>query len=130
MIREDRELLAELARLNGDMASLALRITDESASGAEQSYYAQRLIAGGERLKRRADGMGDSIIEGEFVIEPIALPAHAVEPDGDSEGTDRTHGWGWRGRGWQRGQVWEERFMKDSRRIAVPHRRQGRPSCR
>jgi hypothetical protein len=81
VIREDRELLAELARLNGDMASLALRMMDGSASGAEQMHYAQRLIAGGERLKRRADGMGDSIIERGFVVESIALPGHAMEPD-------------------------------------------------
>jgi hypothetical protein len=81
VVREDRELLAELARLNGDMASSALRIMDGSASGAEQMRYAKRLIAGGERLKRRADGMGDSIIEGEFAVESIDLPAHAEEPD-------------------------------------------------
>lgn len=54
MIREDRELLAELARLNTAMASLALRIMDGSASAAEQRDYAQRLIAAGERLGRRS----------------------------------------------------------------------------
>lgn len=46
MIREDRELLAELARLNTAMASLALRIMDGSASVVEQQDYAQSLIAG------------------------------------------------------------------------------------
>lgn len=82
MIREDRELLAELALLNSDMASFALRIMDGSASVAEQRHYAQRLIAGGERLKLRADGMGGAVIEGELVAdEPTALPAHAIEPD-------------------------------------------------
>lgn len=35
MIRKDRELLAELARLNTVMASLALRIMDGSASTTE-----------------------------------------------------------------------------------------------
>ncbi len=64
MIREDRELLAELARLNSDMASLALRIMDGRASVAEQQHYAQRLIAVGERLQRRADGMRGAAIEG------------------------------------------------------------------
>ena len=34
-----------------------------------------------------------------------------------------------RGRGWQRGQVYDERFMNASRRIGVPHRGQGSPSC-
>ena len=81
MIREDRELLAELARLNSDMAPLALRIMDESASVTEQQHYAQRLIAVGERLQRRADGMRGPVIEGEIVTGLTALPAHTVELD-------------------------------------------------
>ncbi len=64
MIREDRELLAELARLNSDMAPLALRIMNESASVAEQQHYAHRLIAVGERLQRRVDGMRGPVIAG------------------------------------------------------------------
>ncbi len=82
MIREDRELLAELARLNTDMASLALRVMEGSASAAEQRHYAKRLIAAGERLQRRADGMGGAVIEGEVVAGASrALPAHTVEPE-------------------------------------------------
>jgi hypothetical protein len=81
VIREDRELLVELARLNGDMASLALRIMDGSASVAEQQHYAQRLIAVGERLQRRADGIREVVIEGEIVAGPTALVAHTVELD-------------------------------------------------
>ncbi|MGH3765830.1 MAG: hypothetical protein ACRDS0_12475 [Pseudonocardiaceae bacterium] len=80
MTREDRELLTELARLNRNMASLALRIMDGSASVAEQRHYAQRLIAVGERLRSRADRMGGTVIEGEVSGE-IALPTYAVEPD-------------------------------------------------
>lgn len=80
MIREDRELLAELARLNGDMASLALRVMDGSASAGEQQHYAQRLIAAGERLQQRTVETG--VIEGEVVAEePITLPAHTLELD-------------------------------------------------
>ncbi|MGH3910045.1 MAG: hypothetical protein ACRDRM_04360 [Pseudonocardiaceae bacterium] len=80
MIRDDRELLAELARLNGDMASLALRVMEGSASAAEQQHYAQRLIAAGERLRRRTDETG--VIEGEVLVEqPLTLPAHTVELD-------------------------------------------------
>jgi hypothetical protein len=80
VIREDRELLAELARLNGDMAPLALRIMEGSAGAAEQRHYAKRLIAAGERLQRRADGMGGAVIDGEVVAgASIALPARAVE---------------------------------------------------
>jgi hypothetical protein len=81
MIREDRELLAELARLNGDMASLGLRIMDGSASPAEQEHYAQRLITAGERLRRRAEGRGGMVIEGEVVTrEPLSLPARRGQP--------------------------------------------------
>lgn len=81
MIRADRELLAELARINGDMPTLGLRMLDGSAGVAEQEHYGQRLIAVGERLRRRAEGMVGVVIEGEPEIqEPLALPAHAVEP--------------------------------------------------
>lgn len=81
MIREDRELLAELARVNGDMTSLGMRIMDGSASAGEQSSYALRLIAAGERLRRRADRMAGAIVEGEIVADgSLALPAHTVEP--------------------------------------------------
>lgn len=82
MIREDRELLAELARLNGDMAPLALRVMEGSASAAEQQDYAQRLMAAGERLQRRVDGIGTVVIEGNGPASgPIALPAHTAELD-------------------------------------------------
>ncbi|MGH3906642.1 MAG: hypothetical protein ACRDTE_21060 [Pseudonocardiaceae bacterium] len=82
MIREDRELLAELARLNTDMAPLGMRIVDGSASGTEQRHYAERLMAAGEKLRRRADGLGGTVVEGEIgeVCEaPLALPPHTVE---------------------------------------------------
>lgn len=82
MIREDRELLAELARLNTAMASFAMRIMDGSASVAEQQKYAQRLIAAGERLQRRANEMNHPVIEGEMLADvSFVLPAHTVEPD-------------------------------------------------
>lgn len=81
MIREDRELLAELARLNTAMTPLAMRIMDDSASAAEQQSYAQRLIAAGERLQRRADETPGIIIEGDVLVSgPVARPAHTVEP--------------------------------------------------
>ena len=81
VIREDRELLAELARVNGDMASLGMRIIDGSASAAEQAHYAPRLIAAGERLPRRADGRGGVVIEGDVLVNEITLPEHTVELD-------------------------------------------------
>lgn len=58
MIREDRELLAELFRLNSDMATLALRIMEDTAGTAKQRHYAQRLSVAGERLRRRSEGTG------------------------------------------------------------------------
>lgn len=82
MIREDRELLAELARINTDMASFGMRIMDGSASAAEQEHYAQRLIAAGERLKRRARTTGGTVVEGEILHEIlITLPEETAELD-------------------------------------------------
>ncbi|MCA1705362.1 MAG: hypothetical protein LC808_19745, partial [Actinobacteria bacterium] len=76
------ELFAELARLNGDMASLALRMMEGSASTAEQHHYARRLITAGQRLQRRADGLGGVVIEGDVVAnEPLSLPPNTVKLD-------------------------------------------------
>ncbi len=81
MIREDRELLAELARINTAMAPLAMRIMDGSASAAEQAHYADRLITVGKWLRRRANERIEFVVEGEVVANgPPALPAHPGEP--------------------------------------------------
>lgn len=81
MIREDRELLTELARLNREMAPLAIRIMDDSASTAEQAHYAQRLIAAGDRLQRRANERAGVVVEGEVLTNgPLILPGLIVEP--------------------------------------------------
>jgi hypothetical protein len=81
VIREDRELLAELARLNREMTPLVMHMMKGSASTAEQQDYAQRLIVAGERLWRRADGMNAVVVEGEVLTnKPLALPGHPVEP--------------------------------------------------
>ncbi|MGH3882576.1 MAG: hypothetical protein ACRDSI_17980 [Pseudonocardiaceae bacterium] len=81
MIKEDRELLAELARLNTDMTPLAMCIMEGTASVGEQHIYALRLIAAGEWLLRRADGMHRSVVEGEVLAnEPLTLPTHTIEP--------------------------------------------------
>jgi len=76
--REDRELLAEQARLNSDMAPLAMRVMDDSASTAEQAHNAQRLIAAGERLLRRANGIGEAVIEGDVLANGQLTPPVAV----------------------------------------------------
>ena len=58
MIREDRELLAELARLNTAMAPLAMRIMDDSATAEEHYAFAQRLTAMAARLHTRGTQVG------------------------------------------------------------------------
>jgi hypothetical protein len=81
MIREDRELLAELARLNRELTPLAMRIMEHAASAAEQADYAQRLIAAGERLQRRAAGANAVVIEGEVLAKtPLTFPGFTAEP--------------------------------------------------
>jgi hypothetical protein len=81
VIREDRELLAKLARLNGDMAALALRIMEDSASAGEQQHYGQRLIDAGRQLQQRAEA-GPVVIDGEVLADQqITLPIHTVELD-------------------------------------------------
>ena len=79
MTREDRELLAELARLNRAMAPLAMRIMDGSASVSEQQDYARGMIAAGERLRLRAS-KGGAVIEGE-VLEGDALTLQPCAPE-------------------------------------------------
>jgi hypothetical protein len=55
MNREDRELLAELRRLNSDVVPLAMKIMDESVpvTTEEQYAFADRLVAMGRRLEER-----------------------------------------------------------------------------
>jgi hypothetical protein len=54
MIRTDRELLADLARLNSDVVPLAMQIIDDIATREEQQIFAERLIELGTRLSHRA----------------------------------------------------------------------------
>lgn len=63
MIREDRELLAELASVNTDVVPLAMHIMEGSATGETQHEFAKRLITLGLRLHRRADETQRVIIE-------------------------------------------------------------------
>jgi hypothetical protein len=80
VIREDRELLAELALPERDIAFLGMFVMDGSVSAAEQQDCARRLIAARQRLQR-ASGMAKTVIEGAGVADGrIALPEHSVEP--------------------------------------------------
>jgi hypothetical protein len=67
VIREDRLLLADLARLNTDVVPLAMRIMDESATVEERYAFAERLAAMAWRLRALAAHAG-SVIDGEVVI--------------------------------------------------------------
>ncbi|MPZ66511.1 MAG: hypothetical protein GEU83_13695 [Pseudonocardiaceae bacterium] len=75
MIRQDRELLAELARVNSDVVPVAMRVMDDSATPEEQRELATRLIDLGQRLDRRAELTGH-VIEAETVgvIEAPSVP--------------------------------------------------------
>jgi hypothetical protein len=68
VIRADRELLAELARLNTNVVPLAMRVMEDSATAQEQRVFAQRLIAAGERLHHRADESERVAIDREVVV--------------------------------------------------------------
>jgi len=81
MIREDRELLTQLARLGTDLAPFALRLMEDIASADEQACYADRLVAAGERLRRRAGKTAEVVIEGEVLTNgPRILPELTKEP--------------------------------------------------
>ncbi|MGH3769124.1 MAG: hypothetical protein ACRDS0_09085 [Pseudonocardiaceae bacterium] len=76
MIKEDRELLVELARLNSVLAPLAMCIMEGTASAAEQHTHGLRLIAA---------GMSDVVIEGEVLASgPLVLPLPTIEPHSES----------------------------------------------
>jgi hypothetical protein len=81
VIREDRELLVQLARLGRDMVPLAMRMMEGSASVGEQQDYARRLIAAGERLRRRAGEAVRVVIDGEALTnESLILPECTTAP--------------------------------------------------
>jgi len=67
VIRADRELLADLARMNSDVVPLAMRIIDDNATFDERRTFADRLVELGARLLDRAHRTGlvisDSIEE-------------------------------------------------------------------
>jgi len=66
VIRTDRELLAELARLNTDVVALAMRIMDDSVTADEQYAFADRLIAMAAQLQVRASKPW-LVVEGDVV---------------------------------------------------------------
>jgi len=73
MNREDRELLAELRRLNSDVVPLAMKIMDESVTvTAEEQYaFADRLVTMGRRLEERGKRTARGVIAG--VVERVVV---------------------------------------------------------
>ncbi len=79
MTRADRQLLADLPRLNSDVVPLAMQIMDDSATREEQQTFANRLIELGGRLDHRArhTGMvidGDAVTDGPEDLSPRRGP--------------------------------------------------------
>ncbi len=54
MIRADRELLADLARMNSEVVPLTMKIIDDNATTQVQQTFADQLIELGTRLTHRA----------------------------------------------------------------------------
>ena len=67
MTREDRELLAELARLNSDLVSFAMGVMEARLSPAEQHAVACRLVDLAESIEARAQRENAQVVEGEVV---------------------------------------------------------------
>lgn len=80
MIRQDRELLAELAQLNSDVTPFAMRIIDDSCTAEEQHEFADRLITLGRRFHERATGTA-LVIEGEALtaLEQLGCGFNGVD---------------------------------------------------
>lgn len=73
MIRADRELLADLVRMNSDVAPLAIRIMEGSATPDAQRASADRLIELGTRLQNRAH-QATLVIDGDTVEQSSPKP--------------------------------------------------------
>jgi len=81
VIREDRELLTELARVNRGIMTFAMRVMEGSAEVEEQCMFGARLIAIGEAVQKRAQRGAEGIelvIEGE-TVEAIDTTAHRTK---------------------------------------------------
>jgi transketolase C-terminal domain/subunit len=69
MIRADRELLADLARMNSDVVPLAIKIMGDSATAEEQRTFASRFLELGTHLNHRARQSG-LVIDCDTIQEP------------------------------------------------------------
>lgn len=67
MIREDRELLAELASLNKQLVTFACGVMDGQLTPDEQLAVACRLVDLAEAIQARAQRENAGVVEGEIV---------------------------------------------------------------
>ena len=81
MIREDRELFAELARLNKRLVAFAWGVMDDAVPADEQHEVARQLVDLAEAVQARAQREESRVIEGEI-----------VEDRGDTAGNAASHG--------------------------------------
>jgi hypothetical protein len=72
VIFEDRELLAELSRVNTDVPTVTLSILDGSFTQEQHDAFAARLIAPGKAIQRRGR---QEVIDGSVVVLPPELPS-------------------------------------------------------
>ena len=83
MIREDRELLAELARLNRQLVVFAWGVMDARLSAAEHYEVASWLVDLAEAIQARAQRQDAGVVEGEGVEDETDVsgnPASHPEP--------------------------------------------------
>lgn len=80
MIREDRELLAELARLNKQLVTFACGVMEDRLSPAEQHAVACQLVDLAEAIQSRAQRHDPGVIEGEVVTQGTEDEAPPQEP--------------------------------------------------
>jgi hypothetical protein len=97
MIRADRELLAEMARVNSDVPSLALRMMEGSATAEEQRVFAARLARLGQRLQHRAEVTGAAVVDGEVVAGEVVVEKLLLGLSGEGGPARSPTGSGYRG---------------------------------
>ena len=80
VIREDQELLAELARLNKQLVTFAWRLMEARLAAAEHYEVASWLVDLAEAIQARGQRQDAGVVEGEI-----------VEDSSDSSGNAASH---------------------------------------
>lgn len=69
VIREDRILLTELARLNTAVPELAIRMMDGALSTEEQIAFGRWLLSMAEAIMQRAERSQAFVLDGQVLLE-------------------------------------------------------------